>query len=77
MIMDMVPPVLIDCYSSLDCHGNVLNVVLPEKADASAFSSECCSASVRGLSYQSLDGLEVRCQNCYSEFMVTNTNIMA
>jgi hypothetical protein len=69
--MIMVPPVFIECYSSLDCHGNVLNVVLPEKAGASAFSSECCSASVRGLSYQSLDE-EDGCQNCYSEFTVTS-----
>ena len=60
------PWFLIACYSSLDCHGDVLNVVVPEKADASVFSSECCSAAVRGLSYQSQDG-GAGCQNCYSE----------
>ena len=62
------PPILTVCYSSLDCHGNTLNVVLPEKADASVFPSECCSAAVRGLSYQSQDG-GAGCQNCYSELL--------
>ena len=55
------------CYSSLDCHGNVLNVVLPEKAGASAFTSECCSAAVRGLSYQNQQDRGPGCQNCFSE----------
>ena len=65
---------LIACYSSLDCHGDVLNVVVPEKADASVFPSECCSAAVRGLSYQSQDG-GAGCQNCYSELFIVDYEI--
>ena len=52
------------CYSSLDCHGNELAVVLPEKAGASVLPSECCSVGVRGLSYSQS---EEQCLNCYSE----------
>ena len=56
------------CYSSLDCRGNELSVVLPEKSkspEAVLLASECCSAGVRGLSYRPGEGEQ--CLNCYSE----------